>query len=133
MVEMLIVVCIIGILAAIAVPKFASLIRRSHEATTKGNLSALRHAIAMYYTHNEGRYPTDNLGSLVSGGYINKIPYVWTSHHPKGDSVGAGSEAQWAADPNKWYYFNLSTDQKYGQIVVNCSHPDLNGRPWDEN
>ena len=44
LIELMIVVAIIGILAAIAIPKFADLIRKSNEGATKGNLGATRSA-----------------------------------------------------------------------------------------
>ena len=48
---------IIGLLMAIAVPKFADLIWKAREATLKGQLGALRSALTIYYTDNEGFYP----------------------------------------------------------------------------
>jgi len=44
LIELMIVVAIIGILSAIAIPKFADLIRKSNEGATKGNseLSAVQ-------------------------------------------------------------------------------------------
>src|SRR5437870_2701858 len=64
LIELMIVVAIIGILAAIAIPKFADLIRKSNEGSTKGNLGALKGALAVYYGQNEGSYPNDDLTSL---------------------------------------------------------------------
>lgn len=57
LIELMIVVAIIGILASIAIPKFADLIRKLQEATTKGNLGVLRSALSIYYVDNEGFYP----------------------------------------------------------------------------
>jgi len=57
LIELMIVVAIIGILAAIAIPKFASLLRKSNEGACKGNLGALRSALSIYYGDMEGQYP----------------------------------------------------------------------------
>lgn len=57
LIELMIVVAIIGMLAAIAIPRFAQMVERSREAATKGNIGALRSAIFIYYVDNEGRFP----------------------------------------------------------------------------
>ena len=46
LIELMIVVAIIGILAAIAIPKFAELIRKSNEGASKGNLGSIRSALS---------------------------------------------------------------------------------------
>jgi prepilin-type N-terminal cleavage/methylation domain-containing protein len=48
LIELMIVVAIIGILSAIAVPKFADLLRKSQEGKTKGKLGAIRSALYIY-------------------------------------------------------------------------------------
>jgi general secretion pathway protein G len=55
----MIVVSIIGILASIAIPKFADMLRKSKEGTLKGNLGAIRSALAIYYADMEGWYPSN--------------------------------------------------------------------------
>jgi prepilin-type N-terminal cleavage/methylation domain-containing protein len=57
LIELMITVSIIGILASIAIPKFADMIRKSKEGTLKGNLGAIRSALAIYYADTEGNYP----------------------------------------------------------------------------
>lgn len=57
LIELMIVVAIIGILAAIAIPKFADLIRKSKEGATKGSMGAMRSALTIYYGEQEGIYP----------------------------------------------------------------------------
>jgi prepilin-type N-terminal cleavage/methylation domain-containing protein len=57
LVELMIVVAIIGILAAIAIPKFANMLEKSREGATKGNLSAINSGIALYVSDNQGLTP----------------------------------------------------------------------------
>jgi type IV pilus assembly protein PilA len=58
LIELLIVVVIIGILAAIAIPKFANTKARANEASMKSDLRNLASAIESYYTDNANAYPT---------------------------------------------------------------------------
>src|SRR5438045_8258910 len=75
LIELMIVVAIIGILAAIAIPKFSQLITKGNEANTKGNLGAIRSALSIYYGDSEGSYPTDTLNSLTLGArYMTNLP-----------------------------------------------------------
>src|SRR5579864_1555923 len=74
LIELMIVVAIIGILAAIAIPQFANLVAKSQEGATKGNLGTLRSALSIYYGDMEGWYPTDALTTLTtSGKYLQSI------------------------------------------------------------
>lgn len=59
LVELMIVVAIIGILAAVAIPKFAQMLEKSREGATKGNLGAIRSAVSNYYADQQGVYPFD--------------------------------------------------------------------------
>jgi len=54
LIELMIVVAIIGILAAIAIPQFAQLVAKSQEGATKGNLGTLRSSLSIYYGDLEG-------------------------------------------------------------------------------
>jgi prepilin-type N-terminal cleavage/methylation domain-containing protein len=57
LIELMLVVAIIGLLAAIAIPKFSDMIDKSREAALKGQLGTLRSALTLYYADNEGVYP----------------------------------------------------------------------------
>ncbi len=93
---------------------------------------ALRAAIGIYFTDHEGQYPLDNLTSLVSGNYLLEIPPEHTPpYHPGGNVVGAGPAAGQGADPSNWYYFNVQSEQRFGTVVINCNHQDMNGNVWE--
>jgi len=70
--ELLVVMTIIGILAAIAVPALKNSPQRAREATLKEDLFAMRSVIDQYHG-DKGNYPAD-LATLVTDGYLRKIP-----------------------------------------------------------
>src|SRR5687767_666734 len=67
LIELMIVVAINGILAAVAIPKFADLVTKSKEASVKGGLGAIRSAVSIYYGDLEGAYPTNLFAGLATG------------------------------------------------------------------
>lgn len=74
LIELMIVVAIIGILAAIAIPRFADMLEKAREGATKGNLAAIRSAITIYYSEKEGLWPDDLTTAFTS--YLYPIPQV---------------------------------------------------------
>jgi general secretion pathway protein G len=70
--ELLVVMTIIGILAAIAVPALRDSPQRAREATLREDLFTLRSVIDQYHG-DKGVFPAD-LQVLVSEGYLRKIP-----------------------------------------------------------
>ena len=59
LIELMIVVVIIGILAAIAIPNFMSMRQRAREASNKSNMHTLQLACEDFSTQCEGNYPAD--------------------------------------------------------------------------
>ncbi|MDA3793334.1 MAG: prepilin-type N-terminal cleavage/methylation domain-containing protein [Elusimicrobia bacterium] len=94
LIELMIVVAIIGILAASAIPKFADIVNKSKEAAAKGNLSAVRSAVTIYYAENM-EYPT-----WLSGTVPDNLARLPAASIP-------GASASWG--PNKWIPGNFST------------------------
>ncbi|MDP2866665.1 MAG: prepilin-type N-terminal cleavage/methylation domain-containing protein [Elusimicrobiota bacterium] len=129
LIELMIVVAIIGILAAIAIPKFADLINKAKEGSTKGALSSVRSAIQVYYGDNEGWFPADSLACVtLNAKYIAEIPLAKVPGTGHGDSR-AVLGAQAATDVAGWLYYNDSTSAvTWGNFVVNCTHEDIKGR-----
>ena len=70
--ELLIVMAIIAVLAAIAAPRYAIMVRRAREAVLKEDLQTMRQAIDSYTVDKE-KAP-QSLDDLVQSGYLKSIP-----------------------------------------------------------
>jgi prepilin-type N-terminal cleavage/methylation domain-containing protein len=132
LIELMIVVAIIGILAAVAIPKFASMLEKAREGATKGNIGAIKSAISIYYGDNQGAWPTI-LTDTYFAKYMDKVPAVKVigtnavklsgtnnsiSYVTESPDVAIGS-----ASTNDGWKFNYTT----GNVWVNSSLPDTNG------
>jgi len=81
LVEILIVVVILGILAAIVVPQFAGAVEDSAVTTTKSELQKLRRAIEVFEVRNENSLPDITAGDgtwgeliVSTGAYLKEPP-----------------------------------------------------------
>jgi general secretion pathway protein G len=72
LIELITVVSIVAILAAIALPNYRVAIIQSREAVLQENLYRLRDLIDQYYV-DKGQYP-GSLEVLVEEGYLRKLP-----------------------------------------------------------
>jgi general secretion pathway protein G len=72
LVELLIVLSLISILAAMGVVQYRNSVQLGREAVLRRNLFAMRDAIDQYYA-DKNKYPA-SLDQLVSDGYLRKIP-----------------------------------------------------------
>ena len=152
LIELMIVVAIIGVLAAIAIPKFAEMVRKSNEGSTKGNLGSLRSALSIYYSDMEGNFPNDDLASLlVNGKYLTAIPTAKApGYHAESSRVcdgmyiaaggcrmGVGSPPQYDGTLGPlWVYWEMDTPptsgtpRNHGDLWVGCTHTDTKRAVW---
>jgi type II secretory pathway pseudopilin PulG len=126
------VVAIIGLLAAIAIPKFANMVVKAKEAAIKGKMGALRSALSIYYADNEGNNPTTNLSASLVPRYIEDIPIIALpniapGHLGKVDYPynGITLDFEFETQGIAWAWNNVNSD-----IRVNCTHTDSKGTTW---
>ncbi|MFA6093554.1 MAG: prepilin-type N-terminal cleavage/methylation domain-containing protein [Elusimicrobiota bacterium] len=133
LIELMIVVAIIGILAAIAIPKFADLVRKSNEGATKGNLGTIRSALSIYYGDMEGTYPSNPLDGLTgnNGKYLSRIPEAKTPpHHGNVGTFLLSDSASEASAAGGWLFNNVANSSTLGEVHVNCTHTDTRSSVW---
>lgn len=78
LIELMVVMLIIGILMAIAVPNYISAMRAANESVLKEDLHVMRNAIDSY-TMDKQKAP-QSLQDLVDAGYLRKIPVDPMTH-----------------------------------------------------
>lgn len=135
LIELMMTVAIIGLLAAIAIPKFGDMIIRAREAAVRGHMGSIRSAISIYYSDNEGVYPGMVDYSLTVGGrYLNEFPMIALPHL---GHVLANVHSNLFPVPDwptivmggtfihSWWYSSLS-----GELHVSCTHADSRGTIW---
>ena len=134
LIELMIVVAIIGILAAVAIPKFAEMLRKSKEGATKGSLTNMRSALTIYISDNEGYTPLSEsayteavLRTAMCPKYMEALPTakLGTYHADSGVviCVTTNSRILNNTDANGWQYTSISG----GSWWVNCLHTDTRG------
>jgi general secretion pathway protein G len=97
LIELMIVVSIIGILAAIAVPNYQWGVIKAREAVLREDLYNFQITIDQFYA-DQGKYP-DSLKDLVDKGYLRGIPVdpftgkndTWVTVPPPPEAASSGA------------------------------------------
>ncbi len=135
LIELMIVVAIIGILAAIAIPKFAQMLEKSREGATKGTLGSLKSAASIYYGDQQGIWPStlNALSSYSFSKYMDNISAVKVTGafvpgctSPVGNLVTMTTQgAAPTASSTGWLY-----DSTNGSVYVNSTVHDSKNIPY---
>ena len=72
--ELIIVVAIIGILAAVAIPNLVGMTDEAKVAKIQSDLSTIGTAMEVYHVKKGGTYPTDLSTLAGDNGYLKKVP-----------------------------------------------------------
>ena len=119
LIELITVVSIVAILAAIALPNYRVAIVQSREAVLKENLYRLRDLIDQYYV-DKGQYPS-SLEVLVEEGYLRKLPT---------DPITQGTD--WTPVYSEPDPDNPSETPGVYDIKSTSEAPSLAGTPYNE-
>ena len=135
LIELMIVVAIIGILAAIAIPRFAQMLEKSREGATKGNLGSMKSAVAIYYGDWQGVWPQtlNTSTNMTFSRYMDNIQpvkatasFVAGAPSPIGNSVTmVGLSVVPTTAGSGWMY-----DSAIGSLYVNSTVKDSKGIPY---
>jgi type IV pilus assembly protein PilA len=130
LIELMIVVAIIGILAAIAIPRFAQMVERAKEGATAGNLSAIRGAVHIYYSKNDGVYP-DTIASdspfvgPAETNYMKELPKATATPLGNTNAVTVVASGAPTTTGQGWRYASTT-----GDVWANSTALDTRGRPF---
>jgi general secretion pathway protein G len=120
LVELLVVISMISILAAMGVVQYRNSVRRTQEATLKKNLFEMRDVIDQYYA-DKGKYPS-SLDTLVSDGYLRRIPV-----DPMTQSVDTWETVMAEPDPG-----NPAAETGISDVKSGAQGIGLDGVPYSE-
>lgn len=118
LIEMMVVVALIGILAAVAVGQYKRSIIRAKEAVLKENLFTMRSQINNYFA-DKGHYPYD-LQALVDDKYIRAMPV-----DPITDSTST-----WVPIFSEVSDEDISTEPGVEDVQSGAEGIGLNGTPY---
>ena len=144
LIELMIVVAIIGILAAIAIPKFADMVTKSKEASVKGNLGAVRSAVSIYYGDMEGENPGNLHTALTTQDkYLPSANGLGNFSLPKNGAGNPGHSSNPTLAANVTQAATIATAVTdagglyyvvggiaAGQVNVSCTHRDAKNIIW---
>jgi len=131
--EPMILIAIIGIVLAVAIPQFARARLRAKELDTRKALTALRSALAAYHKDMGGRYPAHVSELLLGDKYLRSVPKAKVPpHHMDSDSVRLALHSSDSDDSGGWAYVAEPSSKDWGTVFVNCTHTDIKGASWSD-
>jgi type II secretion system protein G len=116
LIEILIVVVILGILAAIVIPQFTDASDDAGRTSVQSQLQTVRSQIELYRVQNGGTLPdfvNNDWDDLVDGDYLQQAPRNPLVSNSTLIGNGANGPGQAAGAGNGWYW-NTTDDDMFG-------------------
>jgi general secretion pathway protein G len=120
LVELMVVMLIIGVLAAIAIPSYTASIRNAREAVLREDLHVMRQAIDSY-TMDKQKAP-QSLDDLVQTGYLKELP-----RDPETQSADT-----WVTDTDDSVSSVDQTDGGISNVHSGSGQTGTDGKPYSE-
>jgi general secretion pathway protein G len=118
LVELMIVMAIIGILIAVAIPNYVAAVRQAREAVLREDLHVMRSAIDSY-TADKQKAP-QSLDDLVQEGYIKSIP----------EDPMTKSKESWVTDTSDALHSLDQTEPGIDDVHSGSQEPGSDGQPY---
>jgi prepilin-type N-terminal cleavage/methylation domain-containing protein len=148
LVELVVIIAILGILAAYAVPKYQELYLQALLSEAKAQLATVRSALNIYYAQHEGHYPDTIDGSLFADGTVPAVTVTAGDYYHRYITITSNAVVVVVHDDGKvippdvtnaggWIYA-ISPDRTKCDARINSHRPDYVtkdlcppfGRPW---
>lgn len=121
LIELIVVIAIIGILAAIALPKLSDVTSQAKAANVQGNLANVRTSIGIFYAKTEtypnfkgtSTYSTGDLSDVKSTG-INGEEVYFTDFYNKSEMVSTPSFEGCSTQETAWNNITTGSDENGG-------------------
>lgn len=140
LVELMIVVAIIAVLAAIALPAFGQQIKRSRDGAAVALMSTFRASLSMVVANLEGQAPSvATFNRVVQGGTVNSAGGAINTVSPAVDrwdriatftASNAGNFNAGTPETTNWMY-NVNTGTGESGVQFTQANNDTRGRSWN--
>lgn len=118
--ELIVVMAVLGILVAYALPAYQDSVLRAREAVLKEDLQRMRDSFEQYLT-DKGTYP-EALDDLVRDGYLRSLPV---------DPL-TGSDETWETEVAPWMMVDQGQPAGIWNVFSGADGDGLNGVPYKE-